>query len=255
MKDGVVLAAPTVTGGSGGRAFSLTAECERLWPGAAIFTVNDLTAAGMRLVDDGMRDFSVITVGSGIGHKVFVDGQPLVGRSGRGGEIGHLRLDFSPDAMRCDCGGMGHVGSLASARGTIAVARRRATSDPVGWRHSLLAQLVEDPSEICGPAIATAFRKGDGFVAKLVADTARYLGQAVAAIHLDTGVEQFVLIGGFPRALGEGYRTLVASAAREASWDLGQDWDAMLALGPDDDDSALIGAGLLAAGGVPGDAV
>ena len=52
-------------------------------------TLNDLSAAGYAYVGRGCGDFCVVTVGSGIGNKVFVDGRPLVGPGGRGGEIGH----------------------------------------------------------------------------------------------------------------------------------------------------------------------
>src|SRR2546427_7668518 len=98
---GHVLATPTVLGGSGGDPFPLQEACEALWPGAAVHALNDLTAAGYRYAAAGLRDFAILTVGSGIGHKVFLDGRPRVGPGGRGGEIGHLRLDFSADPAPC----------------------------------------------------------------------------------------------------------------------------------------------------------
>ena len=75
----------------------------------------------------------------------------------------------------------------------------------------------------------------------------RFLGQGLAAIHLDTGVEDIVLTGGFATAMGEDYRCEVAAAAGAATWAIGQDWDTMVRLGPPSDDAGLIGAGIVAA--------
>lgn len=245
---GRVLATPTVLGPGGGRPFPLRQACERMWPGATVHAMNDLTAAGYRYVAAGLVDFAVVTIGSGIGHKVFLDGQPRVGPAGRGGEIGHLRLDFSPEAPPCECGGRGHLGGLASGRGTVAGVRRRAASDATGYARSALHATVGDAGRIDGPAVATAYRAGDAFTVAAVSDAARYLGQALAAIHVDTGVERIVLIGGFALALGESYRQLLAEMSADACWRIGQDWDAIVRLGEPDDDSGLLGAGLLAAG-------
>jgi glucokinase len=248
LEAGRVLATPTVLGTSGGEPFPLQQACEDLWPGATVHTMNDLTAAGYRYVAAGLRDFAVVTVGSGIGHKIFLDGRPRVGPGGRGGEIGHLRLDLSADAPPCDCGGRGHLGGLASGRGTVAGVRRRAASDPEGYAGSALARHVGDPGRIDGPAVVAAFRAEDAFTMAAVHAAVRYLGQGLAAIHLDTGVECIVLVGGFALALGESYRKLVVAAAADACWGIGQDWDAIVRLGEHDEDPGLLGSGLFASG-------
>jgi glucokinase len=246
---GRVLASPTVLGAAAGEPFPLQRACEELWPGATVHTMNDVTAAGYRFAATGLRDFAVVTVGSGIGHKVFLDGRPRTGPGGYGGEIGHLRLVFSADAPLCDCGGRGHLGGLASGRGTVAAIRRRAASDPEGYALSALAR-HGDPRHVDGPEVAAAFRIQDAFTLDTIRDQARYLGQGLAAIHLDTGVERIVLVGGFAIALGEPYRRLVAAASSEACWNVGQDWDAIVQLG--DADAGLLGGALFAAGLVGG---
>jgi predicted NBD/HSP70 family sugar kinase len=242
---GRVLATPTVLG-EARTPFELQQACEELWPGAAVYTMNDLTAAGYRYVAGGLRDFAVVTVGSGIGHKVFLDGRPRVGPGSRGGEIGHLRLDFTADAPLCDCGGRGHLGGLASGRGTVSALRRRAAAEPAAYAASALRQ-IGDARQIDGAAVAAAYRADDAFTVAGVRDAARYLGQGLAAIHLDTGVERIILVGGFALALGESYRKLVAAAAEDASWQIGQDWDAIVGLG-EGDDPGLLGGGLFASG-------
>jgi C7-cyclitol 7-kinase len=245
---GRVLAAPTVLRDAPGQPFDLRAQCRRLWPGAEVVCMNDLTAAGHAYAATGLRDFAVLTVGSGVGHKVFLDGRPRVGR-GRGGEIGHLRLDFSADAPPCDCGGSGHLGALASGRGTTALVARRARAEPARYAASALAGI--DPGSLRGEDVAAAFRAGDAFARDGVAEGAHYLGVALAALHLDTGVEDVVVIGGFAHGLGEDYRRLLVAAAAASSWSVGQDWDRMVRLGDgtiDPDEAALLGLGHACAG-------
>ncbi|MDX6326632.1 MAG: hypothetical protein QOK15_2986 [Nocardioidaceae bacterium] len=241
---GRVLASPTILRRTDGGPFDLGGACARLWPGSAVVCVNDLSAAGFAYVASGLRDFAVVTVGSGIGHKVFLDGLPRVG-AGRGGEIGHLRLDYSEDAPRCDCGAQGHLGALASGRGVAALVLRGARSDPDGFRGSVLARL--SPARIDGVAVAGAFRAGDPFTRAVVRTSARYLGTALAALHLDTGVEDVLIVGGFALGMGEDYRRILAAAAADASWAVGQDWDAIVRFGEDADTCTLRGAGLAAA--------
>jgi predicted NBD/HSP70 family sugar kinase len=247
-KAGRVLAAPTVLGSASAEPFPLQEACEEMWPGATVHTMNDLTAAGYHYVGTGLRDFAVVTVGSGIGHKVFLDGRPRIGPHGRGGEIGHLRLDYSVGAPSCECGGRGHLGALASGRGTVAGVRRRAVADPQGYAGSAIAARVPDLNRIDGPAVAAAFRERDTFTVAAVHDAARYLGQGLAAVHVDTGVESIVLVGGFAFALGEPYRQMIAAAAADACWDIGQDWDSIVRLGEDGDACGLLGCGLVASG-------
>jgi predicted NBD/HSP70 family sugar kinase len=102
------------------------------------------------------------------------------------------------------------------------------------------------PNRIDGENIAAAFVAGDAWVVASVRAATSYLGQALAAIHLSVGVEDFILLGGFSRALGDAYLRLVVQAAEAACWNVGQRWDEMVTLGIPDDDDGLIGAGLLA---------
>ncbi len=245
---GRVLTTPTVWRTGAAASFVAATEFARLWPSGEIHVINDVTAAGYRYVADGIDDFCIVTVSSGIGHKVFIGGREIIGRGGRGGEIGHWVMDWEPDAPLCDCGGRGHLGALASGRGALLIARRRAKLEPLLFEQSRLSTgrggdaVVFDTEDL-----VAAFLGGDPWAVRLIADVARPLGRALGAIHLTVGVEQFVLVGGFGLALGEAYRRLVANSASESCLDLGQDWDAMVQLGHADDDSGLIGSGLYVA--------
>jgi glucokinase len=188
-------------------------------------------------------DFCIVTVSSGIGNKVFIQGRPLVGKSGLGGEIGHLRVDFSPDAPQCDCGGIGHLGAIASGRGALKIGRRMADADPGEFSASLLGQRVQRPDKLTNEAIVAAFQSGDPWTAQLIQKVATPLGRTLATIHQGIGIMRFVIVGGFALALGEGYRTELVRSAAECSWSRHQNWDRMIVLGHPDNHSGLIGAG------------
>ena len=230
---GTLLAAPTLVGPRTGTV-DLARILADAWPDAQVVVTNDVTAAGFAFADGENDAFCLVTVSSGIGCKVFLDGRPVLGPGGRGGEIGHLRVDASPDANVCECGGRGHLGAVASGRGVLRTARRRAPA----------AGAVAPTS--C-EELATAFHAGDPFTRALTGEAAAHLGGSLAALHTALGLERFVITGGFALALGEEYRRLVADAGAASCWDLGQDWAAMVELDPLEGRSGLLGAGRFAA--------
>lgn len=225
---GEVLAAPTLWGTRLERPYPLARDLASAWPGARIALLNDVTAAGYRYQRSSNEELCVVTVSSGIGNKVFLGGRPMLGRSGAGGELGHLKVDDSPAAPLCECGGRGHLGALASGRGALEHARQRSN----------------DAALTSGDLVA-AFRRGEPWALESIACGARHLGRALASLHLGLGLERFILIGGFALALGEAYRQLVAEAAQASCW-RGVSWQGRVELGVDDDLSGLIGAGLAA---------
>jgi glucokinase len=221
---------------------------QAVWPDAPVFVLNDVTAAGFRYLSYPEESLCIVTVSSGIGHKVFAHGRPVVGPGGRGGEIGHLQIDFSPDAPVCDCGHRGHLGALASGRASRYQVLRLAQEDPSGFTGSLLAaQSGPNPRAVQNEHLVAAFHRRDAWTERIISRMAEPLGFALAAIHLTVGVERFVLIGGFALALGPRYRSQTAAAAARCGWDLGLDWNRAVELGQPDDDAGLLGAGHFAA--------
>jgi predicted NBD/HSP70 family sugar kinase len=243
-RDGNALSAPTVWGDGDGRPFPVRRELQRLWPSARVLVLNDVTAAGYRYLRHPAEDFCIVTVSSGIGLKIFVAGQPIVGAAGRGGEIGHVRVDFSATAPVCDCGGQGHLGAVASGRGALLAAQRLARQDGERFARSLLGQRLQgDPAGLDNPGLVAAFRAGDAWAGELIRLVSQPLGRMLAAIHVALGIERFLIFGGFALALGEGYRSELVRAAQDSCWQLGQNWDTMVVLGEPDDLAGLLGAG------------
>jgi C7-cyclitol 7-kinase len=227
---GNILAAPTLWSTRLSRPYPLAKSIASRWPGAPVTIVNDVTAAGYRYLRSVEEDFCIVTVSSGIGNKVFVNGRPLLGSGRRGGELGHLVVDSSPDAPPCECGGRGHLGAVASGRAALEIARMLAPG------HSRM--------NLTSPDLAAAFRRAEPWAIAAIERAAAPLGWALAAVHASIGMERFVLIGGFALALGEAYRELVARAAAARCWGESRDWQSRVELGWDDDMSGLIGAGI-----------
>lgn len=209
--EGTVLALPTVWGPDGQSLcpMDLASRLRCCLPDMEIKVMNDVSAAGYRFVPAG-PDFALFTLGSGIGLKVFLDGQPRVGPHGFGGELTHMVFDARPNASLCDCGGRGHLGALASGR---AWQRVTAAAQESGQQPDLL-----------------------GF--------AESLARAVAMLHFSLGLERFIFAGGLAEGLGEMLRTAIVENLPAQGWDVGQDWNAMVQLAPADDDHALIGGAL-----------
>jgi C7-cyclitol 7-kinase len=243
-REGNLLAAPTVWGRGACPKLPLGRKMNALWPSARLVVLNDVAAAGYCYVRDPQESFCIVTVSSGIGNKIFLGGHPVTGRFGRGGEIGHVRVDFSDDAPECDCGGRGHLGAIASGRGTLALARKRAARNPTEFSGSAAARSCRgDPESLTNEMIVDAFREGDRWCVDVLQVASRPLGRTLATIHHALGVERFVIVGGFALALGDNYRKQLARSASESGWDLGQEWESMIALGDLGHEAALRGAG------------
>lgn len=245
--DGVALRAPTLWGCDDDPE-PVAARAQEIWPSADILVSNDLSASGFGFLKHETEDLCAVTVSSGVGHKVFLGGLPVVGARGRGGEIGHTRVDFSDEAPICDCGGRGHLSAVASGRAIRNQALRLARQDFDRFRRSHVCQAVSgDLSRVDNRVVAQAFRAGDPWTMDLIAKIAQPLGRVLATIHATVGVERFVVTGGIAHALGPEYLRLMARAATASEWALGQNWEEMLELGRMGDDAGLFGAGLLAA--------
>ncbi|GAC1324983.1 MAG: ROK family glucokinase [Mycobacteriales bacterium] len=134
-----------------------------------------------------------ITVGTGIGGGIVLDGALFRGRWGIGAEVGHLRV--VPDGRPCGCGNKGCWEQYASGRALTREARELATARP-----DYAARLLElgggRPEGIDGPEITTAAKEGDPAAVECFAIIGRWLGQGMAdlAAVLDPG--RFVAGGG-----------------------------------------------------------
>jgi len=212
----------------------------------SVHVLNDVTAAGWRYLAEEDEDFCVVTVSSGIGNKVFRHGEVLLHPDGMGGEIGHVRVDYSPTAQRCDCGGGGHLGAIASGRGLLAGVRARAAAQPQAFRRSVLYdEAAGKPCRITDRAVAKAIREDDPFTLAVFRHGITCLAGVLATIHAAVGVRRFIIIGGLALAIGERYLDHLADRLQYVGCFgiTSHAIPAMLRLGEPDDNHGLIGCG------------
>ena len=149
-----------------------------------------------------------VTLGTGIGGGIVLDGVVQRGRWGMAGEFGHMVV--VPDGRRCECGNRGCLEQYASGNVLGREARELAAAgSPVTM--ALVERVGGDHSALVGPLITEAAREGDAAAVELFEEVGRWLGIGLAnlAAALDPGM--FVIGGGVSDA-GE----LLLAPARES---------------------------------------
>jgi glucokinase len=141
----------------------------------------------------------LVTLGTGIGGAIVIDGEPYRGHHGIAGEFGHMQV--VPDGLACDCGNRGCWEQYASGRVLTRRGREAAEEDtPLGRR--LLGAAGGSLDGIHGMHVTAAARDGDIEATEWLADVGGWLGVGVAnlAAALDPGV---VVVGGGLSAAGD----------------------------------------------------
>jgi len=121
-----------------------------------------------------------ITVGTGIGGGVVVDGELLRGANGVAAELGHMRV--VPGGHRCGCGSRGCLEQYASGKALVREGRAQAESGSLVAVQMLSVCGITDPAELTGPMITDAAMQGDPCAVELLEDLGRWLGEGVASL-------------------------------------------------------------------------
>ncbi|KDN86383.1 ROK family glucokinase [Kitasatospora cheerisanensis] len=139
------------------------------------------------------EDMVLITVGTGIGGGIVLDGRLHRGRFGVAGEIGHLNM--VPDGLLCGCGGHGCWEQYGSGRSLRRYGREKAAADPIAGKRML--ELNDGVAEtIRGIHITQAAEEGDPLALSCYAEIADWLGRGMADLAALFDPAVFVLGGG-----------------------------------------------------------
>ncbi len=143
----------------------------------------------------GIKNFIMITLGTGVGSGIVIDGKMLYGSTGFAGELGHVIVNRTPQARLCGCGRRGCLETYCSATGIARTARERviAMAEP-----SLLREL--DVMKITSKDIYDAAVKGDAMAISIFRETGTILGRALADMVAFSSPEMIVLFGGLAKA-------------------------------------------------------
>jgi len=160
----------------------------------------------------GLRHLVYVTVSTGIGGGVVMDGRLLHGRRGMGGHVGHFQMD--PAGPLCSCGARGCFEALASGTALGHVGRAAAARDGTG----LIATLAGD-RPVAAQHVVEAARRGDAQAGRLIEQEAEYLGIGFTGlIHLYSP-ERVIMGGGVSSAfdlLDRGIHTVIRRRAMAA---------------------------------------
>ena len=142
-------------------------------------------------------DMVMVTIGTGLGGGIVVDGVLMLGAFGVGAELGHMRV--VPNGVRCGCGNRGCWEQYASGTALIREARELIVS---GTPHA--ARLNElcagDPAKLRGPDVTRAAAEGDPAAVELLADLGTWIGEGLASVAAILDPELIVIGGGVSEA-------------------------------------------------------
>ena len=159
----------------------------------------------------GVDNVLGVTLGTGIGGGIVLDGQVYHGTSDAAGEIGHMTIDST--GRKCACGNYGCLEAYASGP---AIAARAVEGLEAGAR-SLLPDLVEGVLDrITAETVSEAILAGDAYAADVMRETAKFLGTGVANLINVLNPEMVVISGGVTRAGEHLFEPLRAEVRRRA---------------------------------------
>jgi len=163
--------------------------------GKKAFLINDANAAALGELyfgaGRGARNFIYITVSTGIGGGIIIDGKIYTGSTGTAGELGHMVID--DEGPQCNCGNKGCWETLASGTALAREARRRIKE---GAATSIPKYADGDLEKINAEAIHEAAQAGDKLASELIAQSAYYLGVGLANLINIFNPEVIVIGGG-----------------------------------------------------------
>ncbi len=156
--------------------------------------INDASAGALGEyhfgVGRGVNNLIYLTVGTGIGGGIIINGRLYLGPSGSAGEIGHTTIDVN--GPRCSCGNIGCLETLASG---TAMAREAISRISRGER-SILTEMVEGKIEnITAELVGMAAQGGDSLALEVISQAATYLGVGMVNL-VNIFNPEMVIVGG-----------------------------------------------------------
>ncbi|MBQ7149693.1 MAG: ROK family protein [Prevotella sp.] len=194
--NGTIEYAPNLSWGHDGVVPLAKMFSERL-NNLPVALTNDANAAAIGEmtygVARGMTNFIDITLGTGVGSGIVINGQMVYGSDGFAGELGHMVV--RPDGRSCGCGRKGCLEAYCSATGVARTAREflEKSDEP-----SLLRDM--NPEDITSYDVSVAASKGDALANRVYTFTGELLGEACANFATFCSPEAFIFFGGLTKA-------------------------------------------------------
>jgi glucokinase len=180
------------------------------------FLINDANAAALGEFHfgaaRGVRNFIYITLSTGIGGGIFIDGKIYSGAIGAAGEVGHMTID--DDGPICNCGNRGCWETLASGTALAREAKQRIGE---GVMTSILEYVQGDVEKVTAQIVQSAAEKGDSLAKELIAQTGYYVGVGLANL-INIFNPELIVIGGGLSNIGDKLLKPAFKVARERAY-------------------------------------
>ena len=181
-------------GGWGER--NVSAQLSGLLDGLKVLVGNDANVAALGEIwmgaAKGAKNAVMVTLGTGVGGGVVVNGKVIDGVHGAGGEIGHITVNRHETAV-CGCGKRGCLEQYSSATGVVRCMKKLLDENPD-------TPCVLRGTEFAAKDVFDAARNGDALAAREVDEMSDTLGMALANIASTVDPEAFLVGGGVARA-------------------------------------------------------
>lgn len=139
----------------------------------------------------GYEDVVVVTLGTGVGGGIIINGKMVAGATGAAGEIGHMHVN-DDETESCNCGNCGCLEEYVSATGIVRMAKRKLAEDD---RPSIMRK-----DDLSAKDVWDAVKAGDTVAIEVAEDFGWYLGKAMALVANVSNPEIFVIGGGVSKA-------------------------------------------------------
>ena len=177
--------------------------------GLETFLINDASAAALGEhrfgAGKGVNNLIYLTVSTGIGGGIIINGELYSGASGSAGELGHMTIDVNGPV--CSCGNTGCLEVLASGK---AMAREAISRLGNGERSALTEMVGAKLDSITTEEISIAAQRGDSLALEVVSQAARYLGVGLANL-VNIFNPEMIIVGGGVAKMGD----ILLNPARE----------------------------------------
>ena len=188
--------------------------------GLPVKTGNDANVAALGEMwkggGQGYSSIVAVTLGTGVGGGVIIEGKLVAGATGAGGEIGHIHVEDN-ELISCGCGNKGCLEQYASATGITRLANERLGQDDMP---SVLRE-----GEVSAKAVFDAVKAGDRLATEVAEIFGMYLGKGLATVACVVNPEAFVIGGGVSKAgevlfdyIEKNYKKYVFHGAKDAKF-------------------------------------
>lgn len=162
----------------------------------------------------GAKNVILVTLGTGVGGGIIVDGKIVAGHHGAGGEIGHANV-MNDETETCNCGNKGCLEQYTSATGIVRLAKQELSS-------SEEPSVLREEKELSAKAVLDGYKSGDALSVRVMDKVGEILGGALAMFTAVVDPETIVIGGGVSKAgqplvdcIASHYKEYAFSACRE----------------------------------------